>query len=143
MQPPSVRVRAAATGDLMSIRALSMTTPWEKSDFVKRAVDLGHVSVAVNQDIILGFIVWNDEFFEKPFVWLIVVDSNHRRLGIGTKLFEYVEARHAGHRLYTSTNRSNYIMAAFLSGRGYAVVGEIDLDPGDPEIFYRQSRHVG
>jgi GNAT superfamily N-acetyltransferase len=138
-----MRIRAAASGDLMSIGALTKTTPWEESNFVKRAIDLGHVSVAVEHDIIRGFIVLNDEFFEKPFVWLIVVDSNHRRLGIGTKLFEYVEARHAGYRLYTSTNRSNYIMAAFLSVRGYAVVGEIDLDPGDPEIFYEQSRHAG
>ena len=132
-------VRVAAKGDLPAIRSLSKTTPWEKADFLKRQVDLGHVSVAVEQDIIYGFIVWNREFFEQPFIWLVVVDEARRRRGIGSKLFEAVEAHNSSGRLYTSTNRSNGAMAAFLTRRGYRVVGEIDLDPGDPEVFYRLS----
>jgi GNAT superfamily N-acetyltransferase len=80
--------------------------------------------------------VWNREFFEKPFIWLVIVKESHRRHGIGSKLLEVVESGCAGNRLYTSTNRSNATMAALLSRRGYRVVGEIDLDPGDPEVFY-------
>jgi GNAT superfamily N-acetyltransferase len=131
-----METRSATQADLPSIMALSKTTPWERSDFLKRQVALRHVIVASEHEAILGLIVCNREFFEKPFVWLVIVSDSRRREGIGARLFAAIEADNSGNRIYTSANRSNGAVAAFLAHRGYRVIGEIDLDPGDSEVFY-------
>ena len=131
-----IDLRVATEDDLRAVVALSRTTPWERQDFLKRQIPLGHVTVALKDGAVVGFVVWNREFFEKPFIWLVVVEESHRRQRIATTLFQAVEAGCTGNRLYTSTNRSNLAMAALLRRRGYRMVGEIDLDPGDPEVFY-------
>jgi GNAT superfamily N-acetyltransferase len=130
-------IRIAASGELSEILALARDTPWKNSDFIEREVCLGHVTVAAGHIGIRGFIISNKEFFERPFIWLVLVHESYRRQGIGGGLFGSVEARYRGSLVYTSTNSSNDIMAAFLKARGYCVIGQIDLDPGDPEIFYR------
>ena len=132
-------IRAATKDDLPAIRSLSATTPWNKGAFLDRQVSLGNVYVATEQDEVRGFIAWNHDFFEKPFVWLIVVGKPHRKRGIAKRLFESVKKRCATDHLYTSTNRSNAVMAALLQHLGFERVGEIDLDPGDPEVFYRSA----
>lgn len=129
--------RKATDADLSAIEAISRTTRWEKSDYLRRQLSLGAIDVAVENNLVVGFIVTNDEFFSKPFVGLIAVAPAHRRRGVGATLFTMTEARWSGNQLYTSTNRSNTAMHTLLKGRGYRVIGEIDLDPGDPEIFYR------
>jgi GNAT superfamily N-acetyltransferase len=134
--PHSVDIRSGTETDLPEIAGILRNTPWEKSDYVERQLSHGSVDVAVENEEMAGLIVSNQEFFSKPYIWLVIVDVGHRRKGIATKLFETVEARCVGKRLYTSTNRSNHTMRAFLERRGYAVVGEVDLDPGDPEVFY-------
>jgi GNAT superfamily N-acetyltransferase len=132
-----MELRTAISRDLPAIASLSQTTPWEKTAFLSRQIDLGNVTVAEEDGAIRGFIAWSYEFFEKPFVWLIVVAASHRKRGIATQLFDCVRRRCAGDHLYTSTNRSNAVMASLLQRLGYQRVGEIDLDPGDPEVFYR------
>lgn len=133
--------RTATSDDLPKIIALSSTTPWEKSNLLRRAVVAGDVVVAVEKDVVTGFIVWNFRFFEKPFVWLVVVAHERRRKGVASGLFADIEGRCANRPLHTSTNESNAAMIAFLHSRGYSRIGTLDLDPGDPEIFFR--RNVG
>ena len=94
------------------------------------------IDVACDGERIVGFNAWNREFFSRPLVWLIAVEPAYRNRGIGTLLFTHTERACKGTRLYSSTNRSNVGMQRFHERRGYRVCGEIDLDPGDPEIFY-------
>ncbi len=136
----SVTIEAATPADADAVVEIARSTPWDKSAYLRRQVDAGNVRVAKRNDVTVGFITWNREFFGLPFVWLAVVAPAHRRQGVAARLFADIEARTAGQRLYSSTNRSHVAMQRFFEGRGYVRVGEVDMDPGDPEMFYRLDR---
>lgn len=129
-------LRVATPSDVPRLLALVAQTPWEKNDFVRASVINNEVDVIDEGSGAIAFVAWNREFFSKPFVWLVVVDTAARRQGVAGQLFAHVERACAGSRLYTSTNTTNAAMHAFLLERGYVRRGELDLDPGDPEIFY-------
>jgi GNAT superfamily N-acetyltransferase len=131
-----IAVRPATQSDYASILAISKTTPWEKRDFLRQMLSRNFIDVAVDEVGIAGFNAWNREFFSHPFVWLVVVDPTRRAGGIGSLLYAHTERACKGTRLYSSTNRSNVRMQHFHEQRGYRVCGEIDIDPGDPEVFY-------
>jgi ribosomal protein S18 acetylase RimI-like enzyme len=133
-----VTIRKATGDDLSAILAVIATTPWNKADYVRRQIDAGNVLVACEDDRAVAFVCWNTEFFSLPFVWFVAVLPQYRRRGIANQLFDAVEARCYGHQIYSSTNLSHEGMQRLLEGRGYLGVGEIDLDPGDPEVFYRK-----
>ena len=129
-------VRVAGEADVPVAIALAKTASWNRGAFLEQQTALGNLLVAVEQSATVGFIVWNYEFFERPFIWLVMAAESRRRRGVAGALFAAVESRCAGQRLYTSTNSSNEAMKAFLMRRGYRWMGEVDLDPGDPEVFY-------
>lgn len=131
-----IRLRPAADGDLRAILAIAATARWERSDFLRRMLGRNSIDVACDGERIVAFNAWNREFFSKPLVWLVVVDPEYRNGGIGTLLYARTERACRGERLYSSTNRSNVGMQRFHQRRGYRAAGEIDLDPGDPELFY-------
>jgi GNAT superfamily N-acetyltransferase len=131
-----VAVRSATQTDYAAILAISKTTPWEKSDFLRQMLSRGCIDVAYDGVGIVGFNAWNREFFSHPLIWLVVVDPANRAGGIGSLLYAHTERACKGTRLYSSTNRSNVRMQRFHQLRGYRACGEIDLDPGDPEVFY-------
>ena len=131
-----VRVRAAVAADLDAIVAISNTTKWEKGDFLRRMLAQDAIDVACVGDAVAGFNAWNREFFSQAMVWLVAVDPRYRGQGIGSQLYSSVERACRGSRLYSSTNRTNEGMHRFHERRGYRMCGELDLDPGDPEIFY-------
>jgi GNAT superfamily N-acetyltransferase len=131
-----IPVRTAAEADLDAVLAISKTTKWEKSDFLRRMLARGSIDVARAGERVAGFNAWNREFFSQPMVWLVAVDPRYRGEGIGSLLYAHCERACKGSRLYSSTNRSNEGMHRFHERRGYRLCGELDLDPGDPEIFY-------
>jgi ribosomal protein S18 acetylase RimI-like enzyme len=85
----------------------------------------------------VGVITWNRTFFNRPFVWLLVVSPAHRRLRIGSKLLEAVEGV-CGDDIFVSTEHVNTAMQQLLERSGYTKCGELDhINPrGNPEIFY-------
>lgn len=128
-------IRAATSADMHAILNLAKQTPWDKTDYLKRQLSYGNIVVA-EEHAVVGLIVWNREFFSLPFVWLVVVDLQHRRRGIASALYEHVEKQCAGSRLYSSTNESHSAMHTFFKKRGYRKAGSIDVDPGDLEMVY-------
>lgn len=42
--------------------------------------------VAERDGALVGFIVWNREFFSFPFIWLVAVRPEHRRRGVAREL---------------------------------------------------------
>jgi GNAT superfamily N-acetyltransferase len=131
-----ITIRRATGGDTPEILRIAHTMPWTQDEYLERQLAAGAVDVACDGDRIIGFIVWNREFFARPFVWLSVVDPKCRRRGIGSLLFAHIERACRGSRLYSSANRSREAMHRFFERRGYVRAGEVDLDPGDPEVFY-------
>ena len=112
------------------------TAPWDKTRYLERVLARGDVIVAELDGEILAYLVWNREFFSLPFIWLVTVVPEHRRKGLASALIASVEERCPGSRLYSSTNVSNVAMQQLLERRGYRRCGEVDVDPGDAEIFY-------
>ena len=131
-----IGLRSAGESDLGAVLAIASTTRWEKSEFLRRMLAQKSIDVACDGERVAGFNAWNHEFFSKALVWLAVVDPAYRNGGIGSLLYARTERACRGERLYSSTNRSNAGMQRFHTRRGYRVAGEIDLDPGDPEVFY-------
>lgn len=86
----------------------------------------------------VGFACLDDRhFFRTPFVSLLVVHPDHRRLGIGQALVDRLQREAIGKRLFTSTNQSNGPMMAFLKTNGFVLCGQVQgLDEGDPELIY-------
>ena len=111
-------------------------TPWEKTAFLNAAVINNEVAVIDEGAGPIAFVAWNREFFGRPFVWLVAVATHARRQGLASLLFAHVEEACRGSRVYTSTNETNAAMHALLFKQGYVRRGDLDLDPGDPEIFY-------
>ena len=130
-------VRLATPDDVSAILEIAASTPWDKNEYLRQQVVGGHVLVVTEAEKVVGFAVWNLEFVSQPFVWLVAVSPAYRRRGIASLLFDAVEAAGTGRRVYSSTNLSHSVMQHFLEQRGYLPVGEVDLDPGDPEVFYR------
>lgn len=132
-----VKVRTALPADVGAILAIAATTAWDKDDVICREVGNGNVLVAGDDTSLAGFLVWNCEFFTLAFVWLVAVAPALRGQGVAALLFDAVETKCKGRRLFSSTNLSHTAMQRFLERRGYRRSGEIDLDPGDPEVFYQ------
>ena len=129
--------RLANKTDLSSLLEVMRTTVWNKTEYLKIQLDRASVVVAEDAGIIHGLVVWNYEFFSLPFIWLVAVSAKYRGQGIAGELFAFVERECVGGQLYTSTNESHEMMHRFLERRGYRRAGIVDVDPGDPEVFYR------
>lgn len=129
-------IRTATPSDVPELIAILAQAPWDKSAFIKAAVVNDEVAVVDEGAGPIAFVAWNREFFGRPFVWLVAVAPQARRQGLASLLFAHVEAACRGTRVYTSTNATNAAMHALLFKQGYVRRGELDLDPGDPEIFY-------
>ena len=132
-----METRPATEEDVPAILEISRTTPWDKEKYLRRQVTLGHVLVAVIDSTVVGFVAWNHEFFSLACIYLIAVAPNYRKQGIATRLFDVVEAACKGERLFSSTNLSDTRMQRFFELRGYRRSGELDIDPGNPEVFFQ------
>ena len=139
MHQPPPSIRPAAPSDLPAILAVMRTAPWDKTRYLERVLARGGAIVAKLDGHIVGYLVWNREFFSLPFIWLVTVLPEYRRKGVASALIASVEERCRGSRLYSSTNRSNVAMQQLLETRGYRRCGEVDVDPGDAEVFYRKT----
>jgi GNAT superfamily N-acetyltransferase len=131
-----VAIRRATNADTSEVLRIAHAMPWMRDDYLQHQLAAGAVDIACDADRVIGFIAWNREFFARPFVWLCAVDPDYRGGGIGSLLFAQVERACKGSRLYSSANRSRDGMHRFFEQRGYQRAGEVDLDPGDPEVFY-------
>lgn len=112
----------------------------ERGAEIVAAAQDGRLRVALLDGRVVGYAVVAPWFLGEPFLQLVYVGDAARRQGLGSRLVEDFEVRHAG-RLFTSTNESNRPMVALLEGRGWRRCGELHgLDPGDPEIFHSLTR---
>lgn len=108
-----------------------------RADHIAAVAQAGGLSVAVTRDEVQAFCCLDfGYFFEKPFISLLFVAPDARRLGLGTALLTQCSDIHP--QVWTSTNRSNAAMRRLLEKAGWHYCGElIGLDEGDPERFYR------
>jgi GNAT superfamily N-acetyltransferase len=89
----------------------------------------------------VGFAVVTRNFYDFPFVDLLVVAEAARRDGAGSALMAHCAGVHDRDRMFTSTNESNAPMRALLARAGWRPAGVVHyLDPGDPELIFVKLR---
>lgn len=86
---------------------------------------------------IVGYGVIHHHFFNHLFIELVMIDKKYRQKGYGKCLITYFKENRQGDKLFTSTNKSNYVMRKMLIKLGFIESGCIEnLDENDSEIIY-------
>lgn len=109
----------------------------DRADYITSVAESGGLSVAFLRHEVQAFCCLDhDYFFEKPFISLLIVSPDVRRLGLGAGLLTHSSRMFP--EVWTSTNRSNAAMRALLEREGWRYCGELNgLDEGDPEQFFK------
>lgn len=109
----------------------------ERTEYIKEAIVNKTCLVAKEDSNIIGFLIYNSNFFEQCFICLIIVCKEYRKKGIGSLLLINFEKFALTEKIFSSTNKSNEIMQEVFRKNGYVSSGYIDnLDEGDPEIIF-------
>lgn len=106
----ALAIRTAATGDVDWLLATDPVAAGDahRSRLLRSGVADGRCGIACVGEQRAGFAVWHRQFFSRPFLALLVVDSAYRRRDIGTALVRHVIAKIGeGDDFFTSTNASN------------------------------------
>jgi ribosomal protein S18 acetylase RimI-like enzyme len=93
-----------------------MLDPQGHRALIEASLAAGNGWVAQRNGGILAFAVVTDHFYGRPFIDLLVVREQSRRVGIGRALVSYIVREHRGARVFTSTNESNTPMRRLLEG---------------------------
>jgi len=113
----------------------------ERSDHLGALLEQGMSWGAIGDGELVGFAVVTRNFYNYPFVDLLVVAEAARRRGAGSALMAHCAAVHDADRIFTSTNESNAPMRALLAKAGWLPAGVVHyLDPGDPELIFVKLR---
>lgn len=136
-------IDVAFAGDVEALIALDvpLTSEAYQAAVVRESVAAGRCYVARSSRRAVAYVTWDLAFFNRPFVRLLAVGRQHRRLGLGAALIARVEEAAAAYgELFVSTEQINAPMRALLASRGYAPSGSVDNvnAPGNPELFFHK-----
>jgi ribosomal protein S18 acetylase RimI-like enzyme len=112
-----------------------------RRDYIENAIELEHCIIAKEEENIVGFLIYDTNFFECSFISLIIVSSSKRRKGYASLLMDYMISTSPTTKVFSSTNRSNINMQKVFNTNGFIQSGIVEnLDEGDPEIIYFKSK---
>jgi ribosomal protein S18 acetylase RimI-like enzyme len=115
------QIRKAVPCDLEAINSFDIFTGDRSLD-----IERGECFVAVEEEQVAGFVVFNHSFYLKPFIQFLCVAPKLRRRGLAAKLLEHVEGLCDEDKLFTSTESDNLPMLKLFNRRGYRVSGVIE-----------------
>jgi len=126
--------RQATPADIENILRIDYL---RRHEHINKAIIHGECYIAKDGLHIVGFAIMDYSFFGYGFIELLIVNSDHRRRGIGVFMLERLYSLCRTEKLFTSTNESNVPMRGLLAKARFMPCGYIDaLDEGDPELFY-------
>ncbi|HEL4298146.1 TPA: GNAT family N-acetyltransferase [Stenotrophomonas maltophilia] len=145
MTPPdpsttTLQIRDARPGDAATLIALDSVAAHDprRATQIGQWLAQGHVHVAEQDCVAVGYLVIHHHFFGEAFVEMLMVGPARRGQGIGAALLRHAIARRGGGKLFTSTNSSNSSMQRLLAASGFVDSGIVHgLDEGDAERIYR------
>ena len=130
-------------GDIERMAAVDplTATDAQRRDHLGHLLEQGLSWGAFRDGQMVGFAVVTRNFYNFPFVDLVVVAEAARRRGAGSALMAHCAAAHDADRIFTSTNESNAPMRSLLGKAGWRPAGVVHyLDPGDPELIFVRLR---
>lgn len=130
-------VRVAGGADLELLTAHDRhVSPQELAAVVAR----GRVLVAVDGDVMLGWLRWGLFWDEVPFMNMLMVVEGARETGVGRLLVEAWEGRvrRAGHARVMTSTLSDEPAQHFYRRLGYADCGALLLPGEAAELLFRK-----
>jgi ribosomal protein S18 acetylase RimI-like enzyme len=111
-----------------------------RREYIRKAIEEERCIVA-NKNMIVGFLIFDTQFFDCSFISLVIVRPTERRKGYASSLIEYFIKISPTKKIFSSTNKSNKRMQKVFKVNGFIQSGFIaNLDEGDPEIIYFKSK---
>ncbi len=112
-----------------------------RREHIKKAVEDDRCIVVICESKIVGFLIFDTNFFNNSFISLIIVSPKARRKGYATSLMDYFVNISPTEKVFSSTNQSNKDMQKVFIANGFKQSGVVEnLDEGDPEIIYFKLR---
>lgn len=131
MTTPSYSIRKATAADFEAIDEFD-----EFAGDRQEEIERGTCYVAVQNDVVVGYLTTARSFYQNPFVAYLQVRSEWQGQGIGTGLLAFAESRWPFEQLYISTEADNVPMLHLLQKRGYTPAGEILFIQNVPEVVF-------
>jgi GNAT superfamily N-acetyltransferase len=132
-------IERASSGDFEHICALDETVHAgaPRRRLIGEACAQGRIAVARVDDVIRGYVIFDESFFDQFYVRLLLVHPDFRRRGLATALMRAAELDCQTGKLFTSTNQSNLPMQQLCARLGFVKSGYVEnLDVADPELIY-------
>ena len=129
----------AKTSELPGIAEIDKVVIGNKSrkQYIKEAIKENKCFIAKKGSSIVGFLIYNTNFFECSFIALVIISPSERRKGYAKLLINYFESKSITKKIFSSTNQSNENMQKLFDSIGYIKSGYVEnLDDEDPEIVY-------
>ncbi|MEI2467962.1 GNAT family N-acetyltransferase [Niallia taxi] len=112
-----------------------------RCESIRKAIKEERCIVANDKNLIVGYLIFDTNFFGCSFISLIIVSQTERRKGYATSLIEYFINISPTKKIFSSTNKSNQTMQEVFKASGFLQSGLIEnLDEGDPEVIYHKSK---
>lgn len=112
-----------------------------RREYIRIAIEEKRCIVAKDKNLIIGFLIYDTNFFDCSFISLIIVKPTERRKGYATSLIKYFINVSPTRKMFSSTNQSNHKMQEVFKVNGFIKSGLIEnLDEGDLEIIYFKSK---
>jgi ribosomal protein S18 acetylase RimI-like enzyme len=112
-----------------------------RRNYIEKAIKQGHCLIEKEDDRIVGFLIYDTNFFECTFISLVIVSPLNRRKGYASLLLNNMMSSSPTLKIFSSTNLSNTSMQRVFDANGFIQSGIVEnLDEGDPEIIYFKSK---
>ena len=137
-------IRPARAGDVEALQALDrlFSGSPHSGELFLRTVSEGKVAVAQSPEGVVGYVRWDYFWDDIPLCLTVRVRPEHRRRGIGRRLYAHVEERfrEEGRAFWlSSTEVTNDVSIRFHEALGFRRIGALaDLGQEAAEVFYRK-----
>ena len=130
--PHNINIREADLNDLPAIDSFDVFAGDRKP-----GIESGETIVAVLDNVVIGYLVHNKKFFQRPFIWYLCVRPQSQRLGAAGLLFNFAEDFYKNEPLlFSSTEADNFKMLQFFAKHGYTKSGSIDNLQAQAEVVF-------
>lgn len=138
-----IEIREASPVDLRSISKINelfSATYSHREEFFREGIMFNRAIVACENDIVIGYLIYEILWGNTPFLALVRVVPEARRKSVGTKLLSSLEERLKKENftvLISSSEEVNKSGNEYHKKTGFKNIGTVEMIYGK-EVFYRK-----